>query len=244
LGPAHPERVDEDPVTGTLGHLALAALVFVASHVGLSSQRSRDWLVGRLGRRVFLVVYSALAIGALVWLVAAYADAPVVALWPQAGWTRYVPLAVMPLSAILLVAGLGTANATVLSDGRLPEGVDPAPGILKVTRHPVMWAIIIWAAVHIPPSGDVAGLLFFGAILALAVWGPVLLDAKHARTLGDAWKPFAAVTSVVPFWAALQGRNRVSLSEIGWAKIAAGLALYAAFLFTHEWITGLSALPI
>jgi hypothetical protein len=36
----------------------------------------------------------------------------------------------------------------------------------------------------------------------------------------------------------------VSLSEIGWAKIAAGLALYAAFLFTHEWITGLSALPI
>jgi uncharacterized membrane protein len=230
-------------MTGTLGHLALAAAVFVGSHVGLSSQRSRAWLVGRLGRPVFLVLYSVLAIGALVWLIAAYADAPTLAVWPRAAWTRYVPLAVMPLSAVLLVAGLGTAGATVLSDGRLPEGAELAPGILKVTRHPVMWAMALWAASHVPANGDVAALLFFGAILALALWGPVLLDAKHARTQGEGWARLAAVTSAVPFAATLAGRNRPSLSEIGRVKILAGLVLYLVFLFAHEWITGLSAFP-
>lgn len=231
-------------MTGSLGHLALAAGLFVVSHVGLSVPSLRDWLVGRLGRQAFLALYSAVAIGVLVWLVAAYASAPVVVLWPQAPWTRYVPLVVMPFSAILLVTGLSTANATVTSDGRLPEGADPAPGILKVTRHPVMWAIILWAAAHLPPNGDVAALLFFGVILALGLLGPAVLDAKHARTQPEAWKAFSAVTSVVPLAATLQGRNRVSLADIGWAKIAGGLALYAAFLTAHEWIIGLSALPL
>lgn len=230
-------------MTGTLGHLALAAGVFVLSHVGLSAPAVRERLVGLVGRRAFLVVYSAVALGALVWLIAAYMGAPTRAVWPQEPWMRYVPLLVMPLAAVLLVAGLFTAGATVVSDARPPAGADPAPGILKVTRHPVMWALALWAASHLPPNGDVAALLFFGAVLALALVGPVILDAKHARGAPEAWARFTAVTSAVPFAATLQGRNRVRLGEIGWGKIAAGLALYAVFLFAHERLIGLSALP-
>ncbi len=230
-------------MTGTLAGLALAAAFFTASHVGLSSSRLRGWLVARLGRPVFLALYSVVTVGALAWLVFAYARAPYLELWPRAEWTSYLPLVLMPLAAVLLVAGLSTANATVTSDGRLPAGADPAPGILKVTRHPVMWAVILWAASHMPANGDAAALIFFGSFLALALFGTALLDAKHASTQGEAWPRFAATTSRVPFAATISGRNHVTLSDIGRAKVLGGLALYAAFLLAHEWLIGQSPLP-
>ena len=230
-------------MTGTLGHLGLAAAVFVASHGGLSGGAVRGWLVARLGRPAFLTLYSVVALAALGWFIAAYAAAPYAELWPAAPWTRLVPLVVMPFSAILLVAGLSTANATVTADGKLPEGADPAPGILKVTRHPVMWAIALWAAAHVPPNGDVAALVLLGTFLALALTGMARLDAKRARGQQQAWRRFAAVTSALPFAATAQGRNRVSLADIGWGRIVGGLALYGVFLFGHEWVIGKSALP-
>ncbi|MEE9139837.1 MAG: NnrU family protein [Alphaproteobacteria bacterium] len=230
-------------MTGTLTGVALAAAVLILSHVGLSSPGLRGWLVARLGRPAFLALHSAVALATLAWLVVAYRAAPQVELWPAAPWTYLVPLALMPLAAVLLVAGMTTANATVTSDGKLPAGADPAPGILKVTRHPVMWAIILWAASHLPPNGDAASLIFFGTPTALALAGTALLDAKHAKTQGEAFARFAAVTSSVPLAATLRGRNRVRLSEIGLWKLAAGLALYAVFVLTHEFVIGTSPPP-
>jgi uncharacterized membrane protein len=230
-------------MTGTLAGLSLAAAFLLASHVGLSSSRLRGFLVLRLGRPIFLALYSVVAVGALIWLVTAYARAPYLELWPAPQWTTYLPLVLMPLANVLLIAGLFAADATVTSDGTLPAGADPAPGILKVTRHPVMWAIVLWAASHIPANGDAAALIFFGSLLALALAGTVLIDAKRAREGGEAWQRFAAVTSRVPFAATLSGRNRVTLSDIGWAKVLGGLTLYAAFVYTHEWLIGPSPFP-
>lgn len=230
-------------MTGTLEGLVLAAAFLLVSHVGLSSSRLRGALVVKLGRTAFLALYSVVAVGALAWLVLAYARAPYLELWAAPAWTFYLPLVLMPLSAVLLVAGLLTASATVTSDGTLPAGADPAPGILKVTRHPVMWAVILWAASHIPANGDVAALVFFGALLALALAGTALIDAKRARDGGEAWARFSAQTSRLPFAATLAGRNRVTLADIGWAKVSGGLALYAAFALAHEWLIGPSPFP-
>jgi uncharacterized membrane protein len=227
-----------------LTELAIAALAFVGTHLGVSSTPLRAALVERLGRRAFIGLFSTISIATLVWLVSAFARAPMIALWPQEPWTRLVPLVVMPFAAILLVAGLFTANATVASDGKLPEGPDPAPGILKVTRHPVMWAFVLWAAAHMVPNGNAAALIFFGSLLGLSVAGMRLLDAKHARRLGADWARFAAVTSAVPFAAAIAGRNRPSLRDIGWTRIAGGIALYAILLLLHHAVIGKSPWPV
>ncbi|MGB8274548.1 MAG: NnrU family protein [Alphaproteobacteria bacterium] len=229
-------------MTGGLAELLLAAFVFVGTHA-VSSTPLRAGLVARMGRGPFLVLFALVSIAALGWFVSAFIRAPVVLLWPQAPWTRLVPLFVMPLASILLVAGLFTANATVMTDGKLPQGANPAPGILKVTRHPVMWAIGLWAAAHMAPNGNVAALIFFGTLLALCAAGMRLLDAKHARVHGAAWARFAAATSALPFAATLEGRNRVSLNDIGWIKIAGGLALYSALLLLHHTVIGKSPWP-
>jgi uncharacterized membrane protein len=115
---------------------------------------------------------------------------------------------------------------------------EPARGILRVTRHPIMWGVILWAAVHILARGDLASLVFFGGFLVLAALGTVLIDARKADTLGEDWKRFADVTSNVPFGAIVNGRNRFRFREIGWKRVGAGLALYLGLLAAHPYLFG------
>jgi uncharacterized membrane protein len=93
---------------------------------------------------------------------------------------------------------------------------------------------------HLLASAELASLIFFGALLLLALVGPASIDAKRARMFGEQWTPFAESTSSVPFLAIAQGRNRLSLAEIGWWRAAIGLVLYAVFLGAHAWLFGAS----
>ncbi len=229
-------------MTGTLGTLLAAAAFFVASHLVLSSPALRAPLVARLGERAFLGLYSVVALAALAWLVLAYNAAPYVELWPLSAWAPYVPLAVMPFAAILLVCGLTTKSPTAIGGGA-PPADDPAPGILKVTRHPVLWAIVLWALAHVPPNGDAASLILFGALAGLSAAGMPSIDRRRRATLGDAWKRLAETTSVWPFAALVSGRARLGFGEIGVWRILGVVALYLALLLLHAPVIGPSALP-
>jgi len=234
---------DRPAMTGTLGHLLLAATAFVCGHFLLASPPLRPLLVGRIGENGFRGLFSVMAIATLAWLILTYADAPARELWPFAEWARYVPIVVMPLALLLLVGGLSAPNPTALGqDARLSERVAPA-GVLKITRHPAMWAIALWALAHIPANGDLASLVFFASIAALALVGMAKIDRKTEARVGAAWGPFALATSIVPFAALIGGRGRLAFKEIGWWRVIAALALYAVLLHTHGWITGLPALP-
>lgn len=229
-----------------MAELILAAAFMLASHVGLSSLAVRARLVAVLGRRGFRSLYSVVTLGAMAWMIVAYGNAPFVEVWPQAAWMRMIPVLLMPLACILVVAGLTSAGVSISSDVALP-GSEDITGILKVTRHPVMWALILWAGAHLAPNGDAAGLVLFGVFLALALAGPMLIDAKRARIHGSDWKRFAGETSAVPFAAIIGGRARVTFStwgaEIGWSRIAGGLALYGILLAAHEWVIGVTPYP-
>jgi uncharacterized membrane protein len=111
-------------------------------------------------------------------------------------------------------------------------------GILRVTRHPVLWGIALWAAVHLVARGDTASLIFFGGLLLLAISGTVLQDARKNRMVGVDWQRFASTTSNVPFAAIIQGRNQFKFEEIGWLKVLAGLALYFVLVFLHPYLFG------
>ncbi|MCH7539311.1 MAG: NnrU family protein [Proteobacteria bacterium] len=227
---------------GTLGEVALAALVFVGSHVLLSGTLLRGALAKRLSEGGFLVLYSAVAAATLIWLIIAYRDAPYVELWPTAAWARYLPLVVMPFASVLVVCAATTRNPTMVGGEMLGTDGDPAPGIMKVTRYPFMWSVVLWAAAHMVPNGDAATVILFSSLLALALAGMALIDRKRQRQ-GGAWRPIALTTSVVPFAAILAGRTHLTVAQIGWWRIAAGLALYAALLLAHGPVIGVRALP-
>jgi len=132
---------------------------------------------------------------------------------------RHVPLAVMPVAAVLLVCGLTTRNPIAMYWDELAAG-EPVPSILKVTRHPVMWAVV-----HMAHYGDVVSIIFFAAFAVMAVAGMVAIDCRRSRLMGADWQAIAATTSTLPFAALLRGRTRLEFSEISVWRILGGVAL-------------------
>jgi uncharacterized membrane protein len=220
--------------------LLLAAAALFATHYGISSTPLRGWLIARLGERVYLALYSLLSLGALVWLSLAYRRAPYIELWPMTAWSGWVPLIVMPFALLLLVGGVSTMNPTAIGSPDTLDQAEPARGILRVTRHPFMWGVALWALAHIVPNGDAAAVVLFGTFAGLALLGTLLIDQKFARRRGAQWQRFTAVTSNLPFAAILGGRQHLVLAEIGWTRVGMAIGLYLVLLALHPWLFGLS----
>ena len=211
--------------------LLIATVAFLATHY-VSSTPLRGKLVNVLGNNGYLVLYSAAAVATIVPMVWTYYRAPFFGLW-HVPLLRYVPLIVMPVAMVLIAASLMTRNPTLVGQERLLKGQDPARGILRITRHPMMWGIALWAAAHILARGDLASLVFFGSFLLLALSGTALIDRRKQVTLGAEWQRFAAATSNVPFAAIAGGRNQLKLAEIGWIRLHDGIALSLVSLLLH-----------
>lgn len=207
-------------------NLILATAAFLATHF-VTSTPLRPKLVNAIGEWPYRGVYSLLAFATLVWMSWAYATAPHDHLWTG---PRTPPYVAMPFAFVLLACGYWR-NPTMVGADKLLKSEDPARGMIRVTRHPIMWAIMLWAASHIWARGDLKAVVFFGGFLLLAAAGTVLIDARK-RSNPD-WPRFAAVTSNIPFVAIAQGRNRIAWREIGWLRPAIGLALYFGVLTIH-----------
>ncbi len=208
----------------------LAALLFVVSHSLPATPSIRQSLVRRLGEQAYLGLYTLVAALSLIWFAWTYARAPLAPLWVGEGRLAWVPILTMPFACILLVAGYSTPNPAMLGQARPVGMIDdtPAPGILSITRHPIFWAIALWAFSHVPPTGDLASLVFFLTVGFYALFGMVRIDRKKAETLGSAWGPFAMRSSLLPFQAIYDGRTRLDWRGIGWRRFLGGLVLYAA----------------
>jgi uncharacterized membrane protein len=218
--------------------LVAAALVLLASHFGLSSTPLRAWLVARLGERLYLVLYSLIALAALVWLISAWARAPYIELWAPAPWLAWVPLLLMPLAVLLVVGGVTTTNPTAVGAPDVLSQSEPVRGVFRITRHPIMWGVGLWAGSHLVANGDLASLVVFASLGALALIGTLLIDRKHAARRGADWQRFAAATSNLPPGAILNGRQRFAFAEIGWWRIGLALAVFALLLAAHPWLFG------
>ncbi|MBC7803801.1 MAG: NnrU protein [Candidatus Parcubacteria bacterium] len=217
--------------------LYIATAVFLATHF-VPSTPLRGALVRVLGQRGYLVLYVLVSFAAIGWMVWAYKRAP---LEPLFVGLRWLPAILLPFSFVLLACGVLSRNPTMVGADKLLASPDPARGIIRVTRHPVMWSFILWAGAHLLARGEQSAMVFFGAFLLLAALGAVLIDRRKERTLGADWARFAAVTSYFPFLAIAQGRNRFIAGEIGWRNPAIGLALYGLLFWLHPMLFGIRA---
>jgi uncharacterized membrane protein len=190
--------------------LILAALIWVVLHRGLAGTPLRDAMVRRTGELAFRGIFSVLSIASLVFLVHAWDSSPSMLLWFAPMWLRW-----------LLVPATGAPRA-----------------IIRVTRHPMLWSFVIWAVVHIVGSGDTAGIVLFAALLVTALTGMRSIDAKLARRDPAGWQALSAATSIVPFAAIAQGRNKFVLHEIGWLTLVIAAVAWIVLLVVHPWLFG------
>jgi uncharacterized membrane protein len=189
-------------------YLVIGLLLFLGVHsVGIFSPGGRDRIVARIGAAPWRAVYSVLAVAGFVLTIHGYGVArqsPQL-LYAPAGWTRHVAALVMLAPFPLLLAAY-------------------LPGRIKARlRHPMLWAVVIWASAHLLANGMLADVLLFGGLLLWAAAELISFKYRSAR-------PIRTVPS------------RTSNDGIA---IALGLLVYLAFVLgLHARLIGVAPFPM
>ncbi|TAN57060.1 MAG: NnrU family protein [Rhodospirillales bacterium] len=201
--------------------LLTAIAFFLAAHILPALPVPRAFLTGRMGERGYLLAYGLLSLLLLGLVADAYAQAPRHLLWETATWMRHATLGLMLPTCLLLVIAVTTPNPYSIGIGA--RGFDPLkPGPLRLTRHPLLHALGLWAGAHLIPNGDAESLVLFGFFLALALAGFPMMTAKRRHPSFP--------------------KRPLCLSDIGIWRIALALVLYAALLWAHPHVIGVNPL--
>ncbi|MEZ5723850.1 MAG: NnrU family protein [Paracoccaceae bacterium] len=220
--------------------LVLAFALFLAAHIIPMRPALKAGLIRRFGRGGYIAGFSILSLGLLYWLLMAAGRAPYVEILPQAAWQRWLANIAMPLAILLTVFAVGAKNPFAF--GGHAEGFDPArPGIVGLTRHPLMWAFAIWAGVHLLANGDLAHVLLYAPLLAFALSGVFAAEARARASLPD-FARLAAHSSLWPGAALITGRWRPhGVPSI--PRLIVAVLVWAALLHFHAPLIGVSPLP-
>jgi uncharacterized membrane protein len=208
--------------------LLLAA--FVVSHIALATPPLRDGLVARLGENGFRIGYSLLSLALLVLAVRAYTPLAPQSLWVAPTGLWHLATLVMLVASILFAGSLTPANKALAG---VPVDDRPPSGVLAITRHPMMWAFGLWAAVHAMLSGSLPTVILAVGIGALALVGAAFQDGKKRQQLGSKWAGYEARTSYWPFGAQLAGRQPWRTAWPGLLPVLAGTGLWLLLTWLH-----------
>jgi uncharacterized membrane protein len=122
-------------------------------------------IVARLGKHGWRGVMSLVAIAGFAMIVIGWQRAPFVPVFSPPEWGHWLPRVLM-LPALMLLAA-----------AYIPSSVK------RFTRHPMLWATVIWGISHLFANGDSRSMLLFGSFV---VWA--LFDMWSANRRGETFK--------------------------------------------------------
>jgi uncharacterized membrane protein len=220
--------------SGGWGEYLLAFATFFVTHSLPIRPPLRPWAVARLGRAGFGLVYSALSLAVMIWLIGSAGRAPFVPLWDWAPWQNHVVLAIMLPVCLMLALAIARPNPFSFGGAR-NERFDPRqPGVIRYTRHPLLLALALWSAAHILPNGDLAHVILFGVFAGFAFLGGRLVDRRRRREMGQLWHDLRVAMAESPAMSSATGDILL--------RLFVGALLYAALLWLHPLIIGVDPL--
>jgi len=116
-----------------------------------------------------------------------------------------------------------------------------ATGILRISRHPQMVGQLLWCFTHTLWLGTSFALVTSLGLMAhhlFAVWHG---DRRLRQRFGKAFEEVRRTTSVIPFHAVLDGRQKLVLSEFLRPAYGGILLAVALFWWSHRWIGAATA---
>ena len=215
---------------------ALAFVAFFLSHSLPVRPPLRPILVRALGPRGFTLAYSLLSLAVLGWLIIAAAQAPFVLLWPWAPWQTHLALALMLGACLVLAFALGRPNPFSFG-GAQNDKFDPArPGIVRLSRHPLLLTLALWALAHLLVNGDLAHVILFATFAGFALFGGRLIARRKRREMGARWGELRAAVAQAPL-----GPGLAPLETL--VRGLSGFLLYALLIAAHPAVIGVTPLP-
>lgn len=210
---------------GSIAGLIAANIAFVGTHFAMSHPL-RAPMVKLLGAGGFQIAYALVSFATLAWVYFAFVAAPPADL-PGSGEAGWVIATILTLPAMILLAGSFVGNPALPTPMAEAQARAEPRGVLRVTRHPMMWAIGLWAASHIALWWSTRTLVTALAMGVLALVGAHLQDRKKQALMGDAWTEWESRTSYWPRW------DR--LLSVGAVPLIGGTALFVLFSWLHLW---------
>ena len=226
--------------------VALAWLVFAATHLGLATAGVRSRLVARFGEPGFTYLYSAVAAVVFAVLVSRYASVrfdglPGPALGRVAG-VREALIALVVAGVVLMTATFARYDETPYN-GVEERRFGPPRGLERITRHPFFAGLVVFSLAHALLATQLVGSVFQLGSAVVAAVGCWHQDRKLAARFGAPFEAYLRATSAVPFVAIAAGRQRLAWDELPWRAIAAGLALAFALRAVHASIFAWGGVP-
>lgn len=216
---------------GDLIALIAANAAFVGSHFAMSHPL-RAPMVRALGEKGFSLVYTAVSFATLAWVYFAFIAAPGADL-PGSGDIGWIAATVITWPAMVLLAGSLVGNPALPTPMAEQQARAEPKGVFRVTRHPMMWAIGLWALSHLVLFWSTRTMITALAMGILALVGARLQDGKKAVLMGGAWAEWSSRTS---YWPRLG-----QLFSVGAVPLLAGSALWLGLSWWHLWSAGIPA---
>jgi uncharacterized membrane protein len=212
-------------------NLVAANVAFVGTHFAMSHPL-RAAMVKALGAGGFQVAYSVVSFATLGWVYFAFVAAPPADLGGS-GEIGWIIATALTLPAMILLAGSFMGNPALPTPMAEAQARAEPKGVFRVTRHPMMWAIGLWAASHLVLFWSTRTMITALAMGILALVGAKMQDAKKEVLMGDAWTEWESKTSYWPRWG--------KLVAVGALPLLAGTALWLAGSWVHLWRAGIPA---
>ena len=203
--------------------LALANAAFVGSHFALSHPL-RGPLIKWLGERGFMLAYTIIGFATLGWVAHAFVKAPAADL-PGSGTAGWLIASALAVPAMVLLAGSFIGNPALPTPFAARQARSAPGGVFAITRHPMMWAIALWALAHIALFWSIRTSITAFAMGLLALLGAHLQDRKKRRVMGADWSLWESRTHFWPRWS--------KFGKAGWLPLTAGLAFFALLTWLH-----------
>ncbi len=209
-----------------------ALTVFLLAHILPEPTGLRQGVINRHGRKTYIVGYSLVSSIALVWLIVSALKAPYIPLWSPRPVTFLVPIILMVFASILFTSTILRPNP--LSLAFVTKPILPGDGITRLVRHPLLWALFLWAIGHVVANGDLVAVIMFGGLALFSLAGMKLMQVRAAKVLSHEEYTAAIAKSSGPFLKRFNQAINVTMV----VEVLAGLILYITMLYLHEPVIG------
>jgi uncharacterized membrane protein len=181
--------------------LLLGLAVLIGVHLVPAAPPLRQSLIKRLGFAPYQGLFALISLAGLVLIVIGMGRAPFIPVWEPPEWGMgIVPVFMLP--AFILLAG-----------AYLPGNAH------RLTPHPMLWGVILWAVGHLLANGDAASMLLFGS---LGIYSLFAIWSANQRGAAKATVRMTLDRDLIVF--------------------GVGIVLYVAMVFLHPTLFGVAAI--
>lgn len=179
--------------------LILGMIVFIGMHLVPTFQDFRGVLVRALGENKYKLLFTLISLGGLILIVLGKYRAEYVHLYTPPPWGRHAAYPLMLFALWFLVAK------------NLPSNLP------RLTRHPMLWGVTLWALAHLLANGDLASTILFGGFGLFAIFDMWSANRRGAR------------------------KSAVKVPVVKELMVAGvGVLVFGAFLYLHPIIFGVA----